>query len=128
MADDELLTIGRFARISGLSVHTLRHYDDIDLLTPVDVDPDTGYRRYRRDQVRSARLIQALRWIDLPLDQVRPVMADVTGEATPQILNAHRGRLSRQANLLAARVADVDHDGVDSDGQTRFSVPDSALR
>ena len=32
------------------------------LLTPAEVDPDSGYRRYRRDQVREARIIQSLRW------------------------------------------------------------------
>ena len=31
------MTIGRFARISGLSVHTLRHYDDVGILTPAEV-------------------------------------------------------------------------------------------
>ena len=55
--DDELLPIGHFARLSGLSVHTLRHYDDVGLLDPDHVDPDTGYRRYSRTQVPRARLI-----------------------------------------------------------------------
>ena len=36
--DEELLTIGRFARLSGLSAHTLRHYDDVGLLAPAVVD------------------------------------------------------------------------------------------
>jgi hypothetical protein len=38
VSDDELVTIGRFAHISGLSMHTVRHYDDVGLLAPVDVD------------------------------------------------------------------------------------------
>jgi DNA-binding transcriptional MerR regulator len=57
VSDDELVTIGRFAHISGLSMHTVRHYDDVGLLAPVDVDSVTGYRRYGRAQVRVARLI-----------------------------------------------------------------------
>ena len=49
MAD--LLSIGRFSRLSGLSVHALRHYDELGLLRPAEVDPETGYRRYASDQL-----------------------------------------------------------------------------
>lgn len=109
MTDDALLTIGRFARLSGLSVYTLRHYDDIGLLSPATIDPTSGYRRYHRSQVQTARLIQALRWIDLPLDQVRIILQDPVGDPARATLAAHRDRLSRQASLLAARIADVEY-------------------
>lgn len=102
------MTIGRFARVSGLSVHTLRHYDDVGILAPAEVDPDSGYRRYRRDQVRHARLIQALRWIDLPVDEIRAALDDETGAALAEVLTRHRGRLERRANLVAGQIADVD--------------------
>jgi DNA-binding transcriptional MerR regulator len=109
VAGDELLRIGRFAQISGLSVHTLRHYDDVGLLVPAEVDAETGYRRYRRSQVREARLIRALRCIDLPVEEVRAAMAAATGAGTAEILRKHRRRLERQRRELAARVADVDY-------------------
>lgn len=85
MTGDEVMTIGRFARISGLSIHTLRHYDDVGILVPAEVDPESGYRRYRRDQVRQARLIQALRWIDLPVEEIRTALADSTGETISEV-------------------------------------------
>lgn len=103
------MTIGRFARISGLSVHTLRHYDDVGLLAPAEVDPDSGYRRYQRDQVRHARLIQALRWIDLPVEDIRAALADDTGEAIIETLHAHRARLERRESVVASQIADVDY-------------------
>lgn len=109
MDAEELLTIGRFAHICGLSVHTLRHYDDIGLLVPAEVDASTGYRRYRRDQVRDARLIQALRWIDLPIEELRAVLVDPGGQTAHQVLLNHRQRLQRQQSRLAARIQDVDH-------------------
>lgn len=109
MTAEELMTIGRFARITGLSVHTLRHYDDVGLLAPADVDPDTGYRRYRRDQVRQARVIQSLRWIDLPVEEIRTALADDTDETTVEILRRHRGRLERRHSLVTAQIADVDY-------------------
>ena len=51
-AMDDLLPIGRFARLTGLSVGALRHYDELDILRPAEVDRFTGYRRYRREPAR----------------------------------------------------------------------------
>ena len=108
MSADQLLTIGRFSRISGLTAHTLRHYDEVGLLTPADVDPQTGYRRYRREQVRDARVIQALRRIDLPIEEIREVLGDPEGPALQRILRQHRDRLRLQQNRVSDQVAQVD--------------------
>jgi DNA-binding transcriptional MerR regulator len=56
-----LLTIGDFSRYAGLSVRMLRHYDERGLLVPAEVDPLTGYRRYRPAQLRVAGRIRSLR-------------------------------------------------------------------
>lgn len=86
---DELISIGKFARHSGLSVGTLRHYDAVGLLKPADVDGDTGYRRYRPEQLPIARAIRRLRELELSLDEIRELL--VTGEL--DVLREHRGRL-----------------------------------
>lgn len=106
MADAELVAIGRFAHLTGLSIHALRHYDDVGLLPPSEVDPVSGYRRYRRDQVRLARLISELRWIDLPIEEIRQILAD-DGKAG-DVLAAHRRRLERQRSLISAQIDDID--------------------
>jgi hypothetical protein len=46
--------IGQFAQIAKVSVRTLRHYDDLGLLTPAAVDAASGYRYYRADQLACA--------------------------------------------------------------------------
>jgi len=38
--------VGEFSRITHLSIKTLRHYHDVDLLAPDAIDPSTGYRYY----------------------------------------------------------------------------------
>jgi DNA-binding transcriptional MerR regulator len=86
---NELMAIGRFARLSGLSVETLHHYDEVGLLRPAEVDGDTGYRRYRPDQLPEARAIRRLRELELSLDQIREVLA--TGDLS--LLKDHRTRL-----------------------------------
>ena len=70
---DDLLTIGRFARLAGLSVGALRHYDELDLLRPARTDPFTSYRLYGRGQLETARLIVRLRDLEVPLDTIRAV-------------------------------------------------------
>jgi DNA-binding transcriptional MerR regulator len=106
--DDELLTIGRFARLTGLSVGTLRHYDEVGLLSPASVDPATGYRRYRRDQAERARQIRMLRWDGLPIDEIRQVISDPGGAMARDVLARHRRRLERQRDLLTAQIRDAD--------------------
>ena len=41
-----MLKIGDFSKLSRVSIRMLRHYDEIGLLTPIRVDPDSGYRYY----------------------------------------------------------------------------------
>lgn len=71
-----MLTIGRFAQLSGLSVKALRHYDDMGLLAPEHVDPESGYRWYRGSQARSGATISVLRSMGVPLDVVRRVLEE----------------------------------------------------
>jgi DNA-binding transcriptional MerR regulator len=68
--------VGAFARVAQVSVRTLHHYDDIGLLPPAQVDPQTGYRWYRADQLPRLNRILALRDLGLPLDEVRRVVDD----------------------------------------------------
>ncbi|MFI6813163.1 MerR family transcriptional regulator [Nonomuraea sp. NPDC050328] len=109
MSSDKFLSIGAFALISGLSIHALRHYDELGLLRPAIVDPTTGYRRYRPDQVRQARLICALRRVDVPIDAVRVVLDDADGESLRTVLHRHRERLVDRAQVLSHMVRTVDH-------------------
>ena len=73
--DEELLPIGRFARLGRLSVKQLRRYDELGLLRPAYVDQETGYRYYRASQARQALSIGLLRSLDVPLAVVGQVLA-----------------------------------------------------
>ena len=55
-----MIKIGDFARLSQVSVVTLRYYDEMDLLKPVKVDAFTGYRFYAVDQLPRLNRILAL--------------------------------------------------------------------
>jgi serine/threonine protein phosphatase PrpC len=71
----DLLTIGAFARASGLTAKALRLYDDMGLLVPAAVDPESGYRLYEPAQLDRARLIARLRRIGMPLAEAASTAA-----------------------------------------------------
>src|SRR5258707_3592342 len=91
------LAIGDFSRATHLGVKTLRHYHEIGLLEPVDVDPVTGYRRYAPDQIRTAQVIRRFRDLEMPLEDIGAVLNAPDLETRNQIIAAHLARL--EANL-----------------------------
>ncbi len=98
--DDDLLSIGRFARLAGLSVGALRHYDELDLLRPADIDRFTGYRHYRRAQLETARTIARLRDLEVPLDEIREVLAMDDPAEQRRRLAVHRARIVARTDRL----------------------------
>ncbi|MDP9242030.1 MAG: helix-turn-helix domain-containing protein [Actinomycetota bacterium] len=88
MAED-LLSIGRLARMSGLSVKAVRHYERVGLLRPFEVDPATGYRRYAPEQVGTARTIRRLRDLDVPLARIRAILGSSDPNDARLQLEAH---------------------------------------
>lgn len=73
---DELMSIGDFSGVSGLSPKRLRTYAANGLLTPAAVDPETAYRYYAPGQLGDARLIDALRRAGLPLAEITQLLRD----------------------------------------------------
>jgi DNA-binding transcriptional MerR regulator len=98
--DADLLVIGRFARLVGLSVGALRHYDDLDILRPAWVDPETGYRSYRREQLETARLIVRLRDLEVPLDGIRAYLGTDDPAERRRLLTDHRRRIEARTFRL----------------------------
>jgi len=58
-----------------MTVKTLRHYHQIGLLEPAEVDPYTGYRRYAIDQIPAAQVIHRFRDLGMPLEQIQAVLS-----------------------------------------------------
>jgi DNA-binding transcriptional MerR regulator len=99
-----VLSIGSFSLVTGLSITALRHYDDVGLLTPAEVDPGTGYRRYRLDQVEEARLYATLRRLQVPVEAMR----SVRDRGIDAVLTEHSERLRMKADTLAQLIETVE--------------------
>jgi DNA-binding transcriptional MerR regulator len=98
-----MFTIGEFARLGDISIRMLRHYDEIGLLTPVRVDPVTGYRRYSIAQLRELNRIVALRGLGFSLAEVHQLLSGITASELRGMLLLRRADLERQ--LAADRVS-----------------------
>jgi effector-binding domain-containing protein len=93
----ELLPIGRFARLTGLTVRAVRHYGELGLLQPAYIDPDTGYRFYAPDQVEDAAAIRRLRFLELALDEIREIVDADDPSFTRARLLQHRAKMAELA-------------------------------
>jgi len=99
-AAPDRLTIGQVARLSGLTTRALRHYDKLGVLRPAEVADGNGYRLYDRDQVEIARHIRILRELEVPLDEIRRILADPGSEDAARRIAAHRRRIHARLTEL----------------------------
>jgi DNA-binding transcriptional MerR regulator len=104
---DTLVTIGEFSRMTYLTVKALRHYHDVGLLEPIDVDPSSGYRRYSTDQVAAAQAIRRFRDLDMPIDQIRAVLEASDGATRNQAILQHLEYMQQQLERTQLTVASL---------------------
>ncbi len=100
-----LLQIGEFARLAGLPIRTVRYYGDLGLLPPAEIDPSSGYRRYRVAQIERANRLQALKETGLSLEEIRLVLDDLlTAEQFRDLLELKVAELVRESELIGERL------------------------
>jgi effector-binding domain-containing protein len=90
----DLISIGRFAQITQLSIKALHIYAATGLLRPVFIDADSGYRYYSITQLPLARQIRLLRSIDMSLDSIHTLLHTPTPAAMDALLHEHQQRIA----------------------------------
>lgn len=93
---DGELTVGATARLVGVSVRTLHHWDEVGLVTP-SARSRAGYRLYDADDVARIHRVLVYRETGMPLAQVARVI-DEPGAGAAE-------HLARQRELLEERIA-----------------------
>ncbi|GAA3208348.1 MerR family transcriptional regulator [Dactylosporangium siamense] len=101
------MTIGEFATLTRLSVRTLRRYHEGGLLEPAAVDPFTGYRYYSAEQIPSAQVIHRLRELDVPLVEVRAILAADDPQRRADLIAGHLRRLEEELERTRAAVVSL---------------------
>ena len=72
-----MLKIGEFSKLTGVSIHMLRHYDKVGLIHPSYVDETTGYRYYDESQIIKANQIQVLKGLGFGLQEIKEIQKDI---------------------------------------------------
>ena len=101
------VSVGQFATMTHLSVKTLRHYHDVGLLEPAQVDPETGYRYYSLHQLPAAQLIRRLRALKMPIPDVRSVLLAPSPVERDDLISAHMQRLETELDATRAAVSSL---------------------
>jgi MerR family transcriptional regulator, thiopeptide resistance regulator len=97
-------TVGEVARLAGVTVRTLHHYDQIGLLQP-SARSSSGYRRYNRDDLARLQRILAYRELGFSLEETTKLLDDPAVDELEQLRQQHalmaerRGRLE---NIITA--------------------------
>lgn len=69
-----MLKIGEFSKLSRVSIRMLRHYDDIGLLKPAEIDDFTGDRYYREEQLFDIGRITSLKDMGFALADIIKIL------------------------------------------------------
>ena len=97
------LKIGEFSRMMQTTVKTLRHYEQIGLLTPFEVDEATGYRYYSLGQMQRLNAIKDLKRLGFSLDEIVGLFDDDTHIPSLEQLGAKIEECERMLNDLEHR-------------------------
>jgi DNA-binding transcriptional MerR regulator len=101
------LSIGDFSRMTYLTVKALRHYHDIGVLEPVEIDPSSGYRYYAPSQVAVAQTVRRLRDLGMPLEEIRVIVKEPDSATRDRVLVEHLQRMERQLRETEQTVASL---------------------
>ncbi len=71
MKQDYFYSIGELSKITQLPIKTLRYYDQIELLKPEYIDPDTHFRYYSNNQLFIISIIKELKLFEFSLNQIK---------------------------------------------------------
>ncbi len=117
-----MIKIGDFARLTQVSVVTLRHYDEIGLLKPISVDNFTGYRYYSVAQLARLNRILALKDVGFSLNQIEQMLGGLTVDQLRGMLKMKQAEVEQQlANererltRIAARLKQIEQEDRMSD-------------
>lgn len=102
------LTIGKMAKINGVSEQTLRLYDKIGLIHPCDINPETGYRYYHIKQCAQIDMIQYMKALGMNLTQIKECFENQDIERFKDILHLQKKNIHKQIEVLTHAEKSID--------------------
>ena len=105
----DLFKIGEVAEMFHLSAGTLRHYEQLGLITPEYTDRKTGYRYYSVRQFERLTIIRYLRALDLPISQISDYLNNRDARTITEKLQLQKELLIQKQAELALIQRKIDH-------------------
>jgi MerR family transcriptional regulator, copper efflux regulator len=105
VADEEMYQIGSVAAAVGLSLRTIRHYEEVGVVVPSGRSAG-GFRLYTDRDIDRLRLVKKMKPLDLTLDEMRDILGlldAVDGDARDEARGTVAARLEMYAALAAER-------------------------
>ena len=100
-----LLRIGEFSKLTGVSIRTLRYYDDIDLFKPSEIDLFTNYRYYSEEQIEDLELIHKLKSVGFSLEEIKQNWNHFTNE----IMIQKKKELQKKLDDINQSIKEIDY-------------------
>ncbi|MCD8217811.1 MAG: helix-turn-helix domain-containing protein [Clostridiales bacterium] len=107
MKNLQKLSIGQMAKLNHISEQTLRLYDKMDLLKPLFVNKETGYRYYSIGQSATLDMIQHYKEIGIPLKEIHERLNEINLNTMPSILQDRYDYIERELEELRASQAAI---------------------
>ena len=111
-------TVKQLAKLSGVSVRTLHHYDEIGLLKPAQ-RTEAGYRLYGRNELLRLQQILFYRELDIPLEKIREALDEPDFDLVAS-LEFHRGELLKRSQRLEQLLSTIDKTIVELKNKTHM--------
>lgn len=102
----ERLTVNQLAKLAGVSVRTLHHYDDIGLLK-LKTRTESKYRYYGEEELLRLQQILFYRELDLPLAKIVEILDDASFD-TEKALKSHKEELLKRKRRTAELLKTID--------------------
>ena len=124
-----MLKIGEFSKLVQVPVPTLRYYDHVGLLKPVEVDRFNGYRYYSASQLPRLHRILALKGLGFSLEQIGEVLAEgLPPEQMRGMLRLRHAQISRQLVEAQSQLVEVEVRLQQIEREEEFSMYDVLLK
>jgi DNA-binding transcriptional MerR regulator len=93
-------SVGQVARLAGITVRTLHHYDEIGLLSP-QIRTAAGYRHYDDADLERLQQVMFYRELGFALDDITELLRDPDADPTDHLRRQHELLLRRAERVLA---------------------------
>ncbi|MEK3780291.1 MerR family transcriptional regulator [Paenibacillus sp. FSL R5-0810] len=114
--------VGDLAKLAGLTVRTLRFYDQIGLFSP-SAQTESGHRLYNESDLSRLQQIVSLKELGLSLEEIKSVLID--GQISPlEIINLQMARIKEQMKLQQMLLEQLQHVSKSIQGNAPLAVED----